>query len=354
MAGGLSSVAFSLARAAQIPTPIWDTPVINVRRLGALGDGITDDTAAINSAIGEFNSVGGVLQFPFGSYLCSSSLTPVTASGLILGQGRSSAYREGIAPTTILCSSPTASLFTVNSALLSFRDLDIKNVSQSAPTSGAGITVTSGLMGQCVSYEDLSVFGFYNNIDSQTGGYWTMENCSITGAVNFGLFIRNINNVDAGDWCISNSMFATQNFNTIAAIKQQGSGGGKIMNCKFNTSVQQTNFLVDCINSDLSGTRDFLVTNCSFENYSNSAITLGHAGQVTLSNLQIAPGGLPGNTGGGSAAIIGTSIQDSVISNIVAQSPFVFNLSGCSNMKISNIVVVGGSIYNPASQQFGT
>lgn len=48
------------------------TGTASVKDFGALGDGITDDTAAIQSAIDAVGKLGGTLQFPPGTYLVTS------------------------------------------------------------------------------------------------------------------------------------------------------------------------------------------------------------------------------------------------------------------------------------------
>jgi len=47
--------------------------LVNIKDYGAVGDGITDDTAAIKTAIEELNENGGALYFPIGTYLVSAS-----------------------------------------------------------------------------------------------------------------------------------------------------------------------------------------------------------------------------------------------------------------------------------------
>lgn len=49
--------------------------VVNVKEFGAKGDGLTDDTAAIQAAINALASAGGEVFFPAGTYVISSTLT---------------------------------------------------------------------------------------------------------------------------------------------------------------------------------------------------------------------------------------------------------------------------------------
>ena len=49
--------------------------ILSVQDFGAVGDGTTDDTDAINAAITEATSLGKTLYFPAGSYLFSEKLT---------------------------------------------------------------------------------------------------------------------------------------------------------------------------------------------------------------------------------------------------------------------------------------
>jgi len=59
------------------------TAVINVASFGATGNGTTDDTVAINAAIGALQA-GNELFFPCGTYKVSSSLIPITVNKVIV------------------------------------------------------------------------------------------------------------------------------------------------------------------------------------------------------------------------------------------------------------------------------
>lgn len=69
-------------------TPTVTTPYFNVKDYGAVGDGTTDDTSAIQSAINAANTAGGgTVLFPAGTYLISSALTIYSKIDFV-GMGR--------------------------------------------------------------------------------------------------------------------------------------------------------------------------------------------------------------------------------------------------------------------------
>ena len=111
--------------------PAWAT-VRNVQTCGATGNGTTDDTAAINTCIGQLTN-GDTLEFPAGTYLVSSQLTinvagitidgsnntatiinkSGTTTGILIGQG-------GIGNTNGAIGSPVALNATANETSTSF------------------------------------------------------------------------------------------------------------------------------------------------------------------------------------------------------------------------------------------
>jgi hypothetical protein len=63
-------------------------PIADVRAFGAVGDGVADDTAAIQAAIDSFSSGGGVVYFPKGTYLVTSTLTVSQNRMSLVGDGQ--------------------------------------------------------------------------------------------------------------------------------------------------------------------------------------------------------------------------------------------------------------------------
>jgi hypothetical protein len=84
----------TLSKARQVST-LADT-VVSVKDFGAGGDGVTDDTAAVQAAIDSREAAnGGVLVFPVGTYRISSTLT-INASNLLLqGEGGDRSHGVG-------------------------------------------------------------------------------------------------------------------------------------------------------------------------------------------------------------------------------------------------------------------
>lgn len=80
--------------------------VVSVNDFGAVGDGVTDDTAAIQAAIDALPAAGGGLYFPTGTFLVSSALA-INKPGLYFGNGYASVIKTSHA---------TANTFTVSGA----------------------------------------------------------------------------------------------------------------------------------------------------------------------------------------------------------------------------------------------
>ncbi len=102
-----------------------------VRDYGAVGDGVTDDTAAIQAAIDDAEQSGGVVWFPPLEF-CFTSLT-VTANGVVLtGAGDMADTGAVLVKTTT-----TGDGVTVTAQNSGLRNLMIRNLSSgAAPTSG--------------------------------------------------------------------------------------------------------------------------------------------------------------------------------------------------------------------------
>lgn len=74
----------------------------NVKDYGATGDGVTDDTAAIQAAINAAGVTGGEIYFPNGTYICASGLDCSTTSNVNLRFVGNGGTGAGASTKTIL------------------------------------------------------------------------------------------------------------------------------------------------------------------------------------------------------------------------------------------------------------
>lgn len=68
------------------PAELWDGPTVNVRDFGATASGATDDTVAVERAIGALKP-GGTLYFPAGRYRIASDQISLPSDVRVMGDG---------------------------------------------------------------------------------------------------------------------------------------------------------------------------------------------------------------------------------------------------------------------------
>ena len=111
--------------------------VVNVKdpRYGAVGDGATDDTAAIQAAIDFVSGTnGGTVYFPAGNYKTSATITVASAGTRIVGSGRNS--------TSILANFRGGAVIEVTASRCEIADLAVSSLSGSARRSASPLGVT--------------------------------------------------------------------------------------------------------------------------------------------------------------------------------------------------------------------
>lgn len=145
------------------------TDWFNVKAQGALGDGVHDDTAAINSTIALANANGGVVYIPKGTYSLLGALTPITSGVTIMGAGKGA--------TTLQPSATVADVI-------------------STPIPGAA--GTPGFVQNYVGVEGLTINGAFmtgttagkgNGIHFYGVRYSYIKDCNITGVPNWGIVL---------------------------------------------------------------------------------------------------------------------------------------------------------------------
>lgn len=241
-------------------------PFVDVtdRRFGAKGDGVTDDTVAIQAAI---NTSSGIVFFPKGTYLISGTLNVPNGTTL---QGFSA---------KILTSANTFHAITLpnNARSIQIRDLTIES-SQGIGASNAAIKIDDSLGGAEHLFYNLMINSFYYGVKAKET-WWnsTLENVRFNScAYSFvcdGVIGQSINNLFLR--CYSNEP-------TIMGYKLSAVKAWTFIDCNFGghqtNSTQYMQFPSTCYNVKLIG--------CNFENaiipqniggievFSSSSVTL--------------------------------------------------------------------------------
>ena len=114
---------------------------VSVKDFGAVGDGVTDDTAAIQAAIA---SAPGTLEFPAGVYLCESRVIAGTEcpNGIsFIGTGNTGAPGSGSTAVTIRYTATTGYCFDIrnNNGTTSRGKLQFENIRFDVTSATAGM-----------------------------------------------------------------------------------------------------------------------------------------------------------------------------------------------------------------------
>ena len=197
--------------------------VANVWDFGAYGNGLTDDTAAIQAAI---YSGAGTVYFPPATFLYSS-LT-ITNAVIIKGSGALS--------TALRTTGPTGNAITVSTTQpVIFEDILLggTNVSQSG---GALVLFQTGTStyNQFSEFHNVYFQAPYIGADFETACTWLMDKmCVFVGYGYAGVKVVNTVVPDCGDSEISGNCVFNGQTNNSMAIYQLSSGGLKIHGNKF-------------------------------------------------------------------------------------------------------------------------
>lgn len=334
--------------------------VFDVTRYGATGNGSTDDTAAINSAIAAVNaSTGGVLLFPAGDYKVTASLTAITKPCTVRGQGRSEWYSISESVSKISTTSPTATVLEFASRSCSIEHITIhnKNYSPAAlsvspglggfpvplptalvgtlPTAGAGVKVT---VGDGFRLHNVVIAGFYDNLDQVSGVNVVIDELQSWAPVRYGHRIRNEAWVDAGGTNIARSFyFGNPKYSQgTYGIKWESGGGLWVTACGFSGmgspggGGSQRTGMAYAVHTDFAtaGSSNLQVTACGIEAAEvgvyatkGSALSFFH---IQIEDIQFSPWFVTSGAGTYGVYIAGSSaehIKDVRISGVFTNFP---------------------------------
>jgi hypothetical protein len=299
--------------------------VYNVQSYGATGNGTTDDTTAIQNATNAAVATGGIVFFPPGTYLISSTIT-VTATGTaynnatvaFLGVGYQAArFLSGDTPvpsynSVIQCNSTSIGFLSVTTNQPIFvQQLQVNYTSE--PVSGtAAITInaaaggTSPYVNAYSLIRDVCIVGAYTGINVLNSATIHIDHVICLGCYGTSLSLSCDNSPDTGDSDVTGCVF------TGGALYQvfiTSMGGVRFTNNKINGGNCGI-FVSPSLSSTEAGPSPLLITNNSIENTTYGILFQRSTGTENASVIIISSNEINASTTGGTASY-GIEVQAS-------------------------------------------
>lgn len=174
--------------------------IIDVKSYGATGDGVTDDSTAISDAVAALPTNGGILFFPPGSYLVSSTILLTGLRRTVWGYGAEILTTGAIYALTIRNAGNTVYPTVIEGININQRgnSTALGGILIEAAWNTRLRDVTVVADGSSGSYVAGIVIQNTDNTDSATGSFWTrIENIWIrkftgtdTGMIPVGILLR--------------------------------------------------------------------------------------------------------------------------------------------------------------------
>ena len=185
------------------PKPVLQ-PVYNVRDYGATGDGVTDDTAAIQAALDALPVSGGTVHLPAGTYLVSITAGNMTYKVALTMRRKGTTFTgAGIDATTIKLASGQPDYVAILGDATTFGSTDLTGLTVRALTfdqNSAGNVITA------VAPSDPLFQGMARNaLRFSVGARLTVEGCRFTNC-------DNVNTISANGTAVSNVSIRNNTF----------------------------------------------------------------------------------------------------------------------------------------------
>lgn len=294
-------------------------PVYNVLKYGAVADGVSDSSAAIQSAINACAVTGGIVYFPKGTYSIGSTILTLTSVSNVMleGQGRRS--------TVIKRTSGTANCINILSASgggirnlgidgnnISSTTVRIENTSNyiiesctiTNPTANAiSINATGGTKTTNCRFQNIDFtlattangISISNSVDNE---HLRFDNLTFTGGVlQFSItngtnltFSRNVHLSNNTNHCIATSAGTNFVFQNCRILTGQASG------------------------VSLTGVSNATITGCHFQNVAGSGLTVSNSPKAKIVNNIFIDNNTLGSVSGGHIRLLNTS-TDALIAN---------------------------------------
>jgi hypothetical protein len=167
--------------------------IVSVKDFGAVGDGVTDDTAALQAALDRIDTVGGELLFPSGVYNYTALTLTTGAANAIRLRGVSSMNRTNFTQGSVLvCTGSSGNAFTLDGAAVAASVIFDGLVFKGNANMDAGLVLyrSAGVVLRNTVLQGWSKAGAHA-VWSKKGasaadftGALTLENCRLSGNAN--------------------------------------------------------------------------------------------------------------------------------------------------------------------------
>ena len=346
---GASLIGFIQSGTGAVARTVQDKSreIVSVKDFGAVGDGITDDTSAINTAL----AVGGNLYFPRGTYKVTGTLTISVTGTCLTGDGRG---------LTTISSTATGHTILVNTGLsyIEIHDMTVTRTGVAAVTGQDGIHFTNlteralisdveitnhwdGLRCGITSYSKVIRVLCNNNYqhgvhvtnaDGAGGLQWTFEQCLSQQSDGYGLLIETSTGAASVGEILNFSTYA----NKLGGAKFLGSAPNPLQAIRWKGGFVGEDG-GDEINIDTYATSTHTIQNVFIElagvsangvNLTNPATNVGRGITCTANNTEV--------------QITGCNILGNSYSGIKTDSPRT-QITGC-NLRINGAAAVAGEV----------
>ena len=272
----------------------------DVAEFGAVGDSVTDNTAAFRACAAECNRTHSKMMIGPGDFIISDSIiilnqTTVEGSGGNNGTNDELGTHQGQAgwaSTNIIQRGNNKSGFVVNPADTNsiaytgmgvrFLHFNLKYQNGSAPTNNAGIRIIDG--GSYIM-DGVNINGFFVDHDVFASSYASIAHCVFQNFAYAGTRMTNTVAQDFGGSMFVNDVWTTGAYpNPYAGFLWQGSGALRISNSEFNFSDQVASHTMQycMVFANTVITQELYVNDVSFSTYDSSAVLIRAATATSL------------------------------------------------------------------------
>lgn len=293
------------------------TPPINVMNYGATGNGTTDDTTAINSAISALRP-GDTLSFPCGTYLTTSQLT-ISTSNVTVDGGTCAIIRNTASGTVMVIGASGNTIPNVGPAIL------LSATANELDTTFATVSTLNVVPGDYVALLE-------GGKDSSTGSGDT--GCDVSGCRGE---ILKVASVSGNRITVTTALHDTYDPAVNAATARRiltPVTGISVKNITFDGSGSNTYGLA------MSGVAESTVSGVVLRNVQRSAIITYGNFNVAWSNITVTGAG--GGWWGGGAVVIGyqgeLSVNGMSITNVNPDGSG-FDIAASAHSTITNLIV---------------